>query len=201
MSGRHRHAGCTPARRALRSTVPLVGGAGLVTGLLAGVAPEQATPVAMATPGPPPTAQGPGAGGVDSLPGRGEAVIDVVAGAQDAVQAEQTADARAAQRVTTVAEELRDQAAERAEQARADGDAELAAYLQEEEQRQQRAAAASRPVVPAPDDDPVSDPGVECTSTDMLRLGPLSVAGPDDPECGVDPWVAGQVEDSEEYDD
>lgn len=207
MSGRHRPAGCTPARRALRSTVPLVGGAGLVTGLLAGAAPEPATPVAMATPEPPPpTAAGPGAGGVDSLPGRGEAVIDVVSGAQDAIQAEQTADARAAQRVTTVAEELRAQATERAEQARADGDAELAAYLQEEAQRQERAAASSRPVVPAPDEDSVADPGVECTSTDMLRLGPLSVAGPDDPECEVDPWVAGQVEDSdagqvEDYDD
>ncbi|MBP2368257.1 hypothetical protein JOF36_003953 [Pseudonocardia parietis] len=198
MSGRHRRAVTTPARRALLGTVPVVGAAGVLTGVLGGAAPEPAAPVAVASTEPtPPTAPGPGTAWDDSVPGHGEAVIDVVAGAQDAVQARQRVDARAAERVSTVAGELRDQAAERAEQARADGDAELAAYLREEAQRQEHAAASSRPVVPA-DEDPVTDPGETCTSTDLLRLGPLAVAGPDDPQCETDPWVADQMEAAQE---
>lgn len=196
MSGRHRRACTTPARRALLGTVPLIGGAGIMTGLLTGATPEPA-PVAVAAAEPPPTAPGPGTAWDDSVPGRGETAIDVVAGARDAVQARQSADARAAVQVSTVAQELREQAAERAEQARADGDAALAAYHREEAERQERASVSSRPVVPA-DDDPVTDPGEQCTSTDLFRLGPLAVAGPDDPECEMDPWVADQMQDSVE---
>jgi hypothetical protein len=196
MSGRHRRPGSTPAHRALLGTVPLVGGAGLVTGLLAGAAPQPIGPAAVATTLPPPAEpELPGATASGALPGRGETAIDAVAGARDAALAREAAETASADRVSTVADELRAQADERAERARAAGDSELADYHRAEAERQEQAAASSRPVVPA-DTEPAADPGAQCRSADLLQLGPLSVAGPDDPDCEVDPWVAGQVQDS-----
>lgn len=197
MSGRHRRTRTTTARCALLGTVPLVGGAGLVTGLLTGAPPETVAPAAMATTAPPPAPAPPGATASGALPGRGETAMDAVAGARDAVQAHRAADLRDAREVSTVARELRIQAEERAARARAAGDAELAAYQQEEAERQKQAEESSRPVV-AEHEAPESDPGEQCTSTDLLRLGPLAVAGPHDPECEVDPWVADQVRDAAE---
>ncbi|MEU6701212.1 hypothetical protein [Pseudonocardia sp. NPDC046786] len=216
MTGRHRTP-TTPGHRALLGTVPLLGGAGVAAGLLAGAAPGDVpapAPAAATLPvaeaeiepaaGPPGTASAPvtetGTAGPGALPGRGELLMDAVAGARDATQARQSMDAQAAAEVSTVAEQLRAQAEERAAQARAAGDAEFAAY-HEAQAEQQRSTGSSRPVVPAPLDadrtgDPVADPGATCTSSDLLRLGPVALAGPDDPDCELDPWVAGQVEDS-----
>ncbi|GEC23424.1 hypothetical protein PSA01_04530 [Pseudonocardia saturnea] len=134
--------------------------------------------------------------GSGTLPGRGELLMDAVAGARDAAQARQSADERDAAEVSTIADQLRVQAEERAEQARAAGDAEVAAYYDAEAQ-QQRTAGSSRHVVPAPldADDPVADPGATCSSSDLLELGPIAMAGPDDPNCALDPWIAGQIED------
>ncbi|MEV1290893.1 hypothetical protein [Pseudonocardia sp. NPDC049635] len=221
MTGRHRRTP-TPTTRALLGTVPLLGGAGMAAGLLAGAAPEgtpapapvvAALPVAEApaTALPVPEAgatalpvTGVGAtapvgvaSGPGPVPGGGEILMDAVAGARDAAQARQAADAREAAEVSTVAEQLRVQAEERAEQARAAGDAELAAY-HEAQAEQQRSAGSSRQVVPAPLDSGAlaADPGATCTSSDLLRLGPVALAGPDDPDCRLDPWIAGQLEDS-----
>ncbi|MBC3192016.1 hypothetical protein H7X46_13165 [Pseudonocardia sp. C8] len=212
MTGRHRHTRTTPARRALLAAVPLIGGAGVVTVLLAGAIPDTAGPAVPATVTLPGAVTAPGTFASGPLPGRGEATMDAVAGARDAVRAHETAGARAAARVSTVAEELRRQAADRAERARAAGDAELAAYLDEEAARQERAAAPSRPVVHAPrspdphgpapdgpaprsptDDRPAPEPGEDCRATDLLRLGPLTVAGEG---CDDAPWVTGQVRDT-----
>lgn len=199
MSGRHRQDRITPARRALLGTVPLVGGAGVVGGVLVGAPPQAEAPAPAAD-------STPVASGVEptasvTVPGRGETAMDAVAGARDAATAEQSdADVDTVLRVSTVAQELREQAEVRAERARAAGDAELAAFHRDQAQAQERAERTSRPVVgtepePGPDVSglPDTDPGDTCTSADLLRLGPLTVAGPDDPECEVDPWVADQL--------
>ncbi|MEQ3549229.1 hypothetical protein WIS52_01995 [Pseudonocardia nematodicida] len=127
------------------------------------------------------------------LPGHGESAMEVVAGARDAAEAHSAADDRAAAQVGTVADELRAQAEQRAEDARAAGDAALAAYHEAEAERQ--AERPSRPVMIAPQRpaDAVADPGASCDSSELLRLGPLAVAGPDDPDCALDPWIADQL--------
>lgn len=192
MTGRHRRAHGT-ARRALLGTVPLVGTAGVATGLLTGMAPgdgraaDPAAPGAVAS-----TATEPAV--TRTVPGKGETALDAVGGARDAVVARRSRGEASETRVSTVAEELRSQAAERAGQARAAGDAELAGYHEQEAERQERARSTSRPVVPAPDRiDSGDGPGVECTSDDLLELGPLTMTGPGS-DCGPDPWIAEQLD-------
>ncbi|ANY09175.1 hypothetical protein [Pseudonocardia sp. HH130630-07] len=180
----------TPGRRALLGTVPLVGGAGLVTGVLTGVAPEPETTETVLPVAAPTAADAVEAVAATGIPGRGEQAMEVVAGARDAARAREDTGERSADRVSTVARELRATAEERAAEARAEGDAALAAHLSQEADRQDLVEPGSRPVLA----DATADPGVECTSGDLLQLGPLTVAGPDDPECDVDPWVADQVE-------
>lgn len=201
MSGRHRRAGTTAARGALLGTLPLVGGAGVVSGLLTGATPQAQSDPAPAEPAPVATTADAGATADRTLPGMGEQAIDAVGGARDAAAARESAGQASAVHVSTVAEQLRSQAAERAEQARASGDLELAEYHQQEADRQARAEPTSRPVVaPDPDQDlrddetPAFDdePGRSCTADDLLELGPLTLSGPDT-GCDVDPWVADQV--------
>lgn len=203
MSGRHRRPRTTPGRLALFGTVPLVGGAGLAAALVGAdgtgpardVTPTPTAATAAVTNG------ANGANGANgratdaaepvAVPGRGEIVLDAVGGARDA--ATRAADAQTSARISTVAAELRDQARARAEAARAAGDAELAAYHREEAARQDRLADSSRPVLP---DDQISagvDSSPLCRAADVVRLGPLTAAGP---ECDDDPWIAGQIDDA-----
>ena len=192
MSARHRRPRTTPGRLALLGTIPLVGGAGLAAALVGGAdGTDPARDIA-------PTAAAADGAAVDptdavAVPGRGEIVLDAVGGARDA--ATRAADARTAGRVSTVAAELRDQARSRADAARAAGDAELAAYHRDEAARQDRVADASRPVVPDEQtgDDELAGTSPLCRAADVVRLGPLTAAGP---QCDEDPWIAGQVEDA-----
>ncbi|NWJ70463.1 hypothetical protein HX744_07955 [Pseudonocardia sp. ICBG1122] len=192
MSARHRRPRTTPGRLALLGTIPLVGGAGLAAALVGGADGTDPTRDIAPT-----AAAGDGAA-VDptdavAVPGRGEIVLDAVGGARDA--ATRAGDARTAGRVSTVAAELRDQARSRADAARAAGDAELAAYHRDEAARQDRVADASRPVVPDEQtgDDELAGTSPLCRAADVVRLGPLTAAGP---QCDEDPWIAGQVEDA-----
>ncbi|MEU9819865.1 hypothetical protein ACIGG9_21710 [Pseudonocardia alni] len=192
MSARHRRPRTTPGRLALLGTIPLVGGAGLAAALVGGAdGTDPARDIA-------PTAAAADGAAVDptdavAVPGRGEIVLDAVGGARDA--ATRAGDARTAGRVSTVAAELRDQARSRADAARAAGDAELAAYHRDEAARQDRVADASRPVVPDEQtgDDELAGTSPLCRAADVVRLGPLTAAGP---QCDEDPWIAGQVEDA-----
>ncbi|WP_308819150.1 hypothetical protein [Pseudonocardia alni] len=192
MSARHRRPRTTPGRLALLGTIPLVGGAGLAAALVGGAdGTDPARDIA-------PTAAAADGAAVDptdavAVPGRGEIVLDAVGGARDA--ATRAGDARTAGRVSTVAAELRDQARSRANAARAAGDAELAAYHRDEAARQDRVADASRPVVPDEQtgDDELAGTSPLCRAADVVRLGPLTAAGP---QCDEDPWIAGQVEDA-----
>lgn len=192
MSARHRRPRTTPGRLALLGTIPLVGGAGLAAALVGGAdgtdPARDITPAAAAADG---AAVDPT--GAVAVPGRGEIVLDAVGGARDA--ATRAGDARTAGRVSTVAAELRDQARSRADAARAAGDAELAAYHRDEAARQDRVADASRPVVPDEQtgDDELAGTSPLCRAADVVRLGPLTAAGP---QCDEDPWIAGQVEDA-----
>lgn len=197
MSARHRRPRTTPGRLALLGTVPLVGGAGLAAALVGGVAgtdpARDVTPTAAAADGT--AVDGTAVDPTDAVavPGRGEIVLDAVGGARDA--ATRAGDAQTADRVSTVAAELRDQARSRADAARAAGDAELAAYHRDEAARQDRVADASRPVVPDDQtgDDELAGTSPLCRAADVVRLGPLTAAGP---QCDEDPWIAGQVEDA-----
>lgn len=197
MSARHRRPRTTPGRLALLGTVPLVGGAGLAAALVGGAAgtdpARDVTPTAAAADGT--AVDGTAVDPTDAVavPGRGEIVLDAVGGARDA--ATRAGDARTADRVSTVAAELRDQARSRADAARAAGDAELAAYHRDEAARQDRVADASRPVVPDDQtgDDELAGTSPLCRAADVVRLGPLTAAGP---QCDEDPWIAGQVADA-----
>lgn len=203
MSGRHRRAGTIPARGALLGTLPLVGGAGVVTGLLAGVTPEAQSEDAAPRPAPVATTTTEAGATADrTLPGMGEMAIDAVGGARDAAAARESAEQASAVHVSTVAEQLQRQATERAAQARASGDLELAEYHQQEADRQEAAEPTSRPVVPSGGDGASmfdEEPGEYCTADDLLELGPLTMSGPDT-DCDIDPWVADQVADQDRDD-
>ena len=216
MTGRHRTAPITPARRALLGAVPLVGTAGVAAAsLLTGMTPGGGGAATTVLPGTT-AAAATGSDVTRTLPGKGETAMDAVGGARDAATARQSAGEASQRRVSTVAEELRGQAAERAEQARTAGNAELVDYHQHEAQRQEQAQPTSRAVVVSDDgtgddvtgDDVTrdagrtgaADPGAACTSDDLLKLGPLTMSGPAS-GCGLDPWIEDQLRDGDEMDD
>lgn len=202
MTGRHRTARFTPARRALLGTVPIVGTAGVAaTSLLTGMTPGGGDGAEPTLPGTTAVAA-PGSTVTRTLPGMGETAMDAVGGARGAAAARQTAGEVSERRVSTVAEELRDQAAERAQRARGAGNAELVDYHQQEAQRQEQARSTSRPVV-MHDNRPSRvdpDPGAACTSEDLLQLGPLQMSGQSS-GCGLDPWIEDQLRDQDETTD
>lgn len=198
MSGRHRHTGPGITRRALAGTVPVLGVAGAATGL---ALTSGAAFSPMPDSGPAQDAVVPAAAGTapavrTEVPGRADRAVSAVSAATDATRS-QDARARAQEQrsVTAVVEQIRADARDREQTARAQGDAELDAF-RDQQARQEQQQAEGYPSAPA-------EPG-ECDLSGMPRLSPF--AGSDEivnRDCGLtgargedrsqDPWIDGQL--------
>lgn len=188
MSGRHRQGGPGITQRALAGTVPVLGAAGAMTGLVlssgaaapeppdAGPTPGRAVDPAAAGSPPPPVRT--------EVPGRGDQAVSAVSAATDAVR-EQGALARARDQrsVTAVVERTRAEASRRDAVAQQRGRAEFEQFRdrQDFERGQERATSQS------PDPGP-SDPSApqECDLSGLPHLGPFADSDEIvDRDCGV----------------
>ena len=208
MSGRHRHGGPSITQRALAGTVPVLGVAGAVTGLVlsSGAAapppPDAATPADDATA--PTAAETTAAPSVrTAVPGRAEQAVSAVAAATDAAR-EQDALARSRDQrsVTAVVHEIRAEAERRDAVTRQEGRTELEAFR--EQQAQDRARD-----LPGPDGLPSSpvagsDPSADCEVSGLPHPSPFADSDEIvDRDCGMtddrgrdpvqDSWIEGQM--------